>query len=41
MNILTPLMVYLKVAKRVNPKSSHHKGKTFPLTVFFFFNPMR
>ena len=23
-------MVYLKIVKRVNPKSSHHKDKTYP-----------
>ena len=29
-------MVYLKVVKRVDPKTSHHKEKTF----FFFFVSM-
>ena len=28
----TAVLVYLKVVKRVNPKSSHHKGKN----IFFF-----
>ena len=29
MTIVNSYMVYLKVVKRVDPKSSHHKGKKF------------
>ena len=30
-------ILYMKVAKTVNPKSSHHKGKHFSISIFFKF----
>ena len=30
------IVVSYKIVKRVNPKSSHHRGKLFPFLLFFF-----
>lgn len=34
MTIVNSCVVYLKIVKRVDPKSSHHKGKKISFLVF-------
>lgn len=37
MTIVNTIVWYLKVAKRVNPKNSHHKANTFSFYSLIFF----